>query len=145
MKAIKIFLIFVLILNFTMVAQETQPTGEAEKTVETAKTDNTNLEEIDITVGSVRFPSPFIHAQKDYDQGIYYITLTAKAGTPYFNVYTQTQELLFEEMAVVRPNKRKSGKFKYRLRKGFLNKREYFRLKVITPTHRLMAFFLVKK
>jgi hypothetical protein len=142
MKAIKIFLIFVLILSFTMVAQEPEPTGEAEKT---AETDNTNLEEIDITVGSVRFPKPFIHAQKDYDQGIYYITLTAKAGTPYFNVYTQTQELLFEEMAVVRPNKRKSGKFKYRVRKGFSNKREHFNLKVITPTHRIMAFFLVKK
>jgi hypothetical protein len=142
MKTLNIFLIFVLILSFAMVAQETEPTSEAKQT---AETNNTNLEEIDITLGSIRFPRPFIHAQKDYDQGIYYITLTAKAGVPYFNVYTQAQELLFEEMAVVKPNKRKSRKIKYRLRKGFSNKREHFSLKVITSTHRIMAFFLVKK
>lgn len=145
MKTINIFLIFVFILSLTMVAQETEPTGEANKTAETAETDNTNLEEIDITLGSIRFPRPFIHAQKDYDQGIYYITLTAKAGVPYFNVHTQTQELLFEEMAVVKPYKGKSGKVKYRVKKGFSNKREHFNLKVITSTHRIMAFFLVKK
>ena len=142
MKTLNIFLIFVFILSLTMVAQETEPTGEADKTGET---NNTNLEEIDITLGSIRFPRPFIHAQKDYDQGIYYITLTAKAGVPYFNVHTQTQELLFEEMAVVKPNKGKSGKVKYRVKKGFQNKQEYFNLKVITSTHRIMAFFLVKK
>jgi hypothetical protein len=136
MKTLNIFFIFVLMLSFTMVAQEINPTGEA---------DNANLDEIDITLGSISFPRPFIHAQKDYDQGIYYITLTAKAGVPYFNVYTQTQELLFEEMAVVKPNKGKPGKYKYRLKKGFLNKQEYFNLKVITPSHRIMAFFLVKK
>jgi len=142
MKTINIFLIFVLILSFTMVAQEIEPTGEADKTGEK---DNTNLEEIDITLGSIRFPRPFIHSQKGYDPGIYYITLTAKAGAPYFNVYSQTQELLFEEMAVVKANKGKTGKFKYRVKKGFQNKQEYFNLKVITSTHRIMAFFLVKK
>jgi hypothetical protein len=119
-----------------MYAREIEPTGE---------TNNTNLEDLDITLGSISFPRPFIHAQKDYDQGIYYITLTAKAGVPYFNVYSQTQELLFEERAVVKPNKGKPGKFKYRVRKRFLNKSEYFNLKVITSTHRIMAFFLVKK
>lgn len=142
MKTLNIFLIFVLILSFTMAAQEIEPTNEAEQT---AETNNTNLEEIDIKLGSIRFPRPFIHAQKDYDQGIYYITLTAKAGVPYFNVYNQTQELLFEEMAVVKPNKGKSRKFKYRVKKGFSNKQEHFNLKVITSTHRIMAFFLVKK
>jgi len=142
MKTLNIFLIFVLILSFTVYAQEIEPTNEADKT---AGTGNTNLEEIDITLGSIRFPRPFIHAQKDYDPGIYYITLTAKAGVPYFNVYTQTQELLFEEMAIVKTKKGKSGKSKYRVKKGFSNKQEHFNLKVITPTHRLMAFFLVKK
>lgn len=142
MKTLNIFLIFVLILGFIVYAQEIGPSKEVDKT---AGTDNTNLEEIDITLGSIRFPRPFIHAQKDYDQGIYYVTLTAKAGVPYFNVYTQTQKLLFEEMAVVKLNKGKPGKSKYRLKKGFLNKQEHFNLKVITPTHRIMAFFLVKK
>lgn len=142
MKTLNIFLIFVFILSLTMIAQEAEPTVEANKT---AETNNTNLEDIDITLGSIRFPRPFIHAQKDYDQGVYYITLTAKAGVPYFNVYSQTQELLFEEMAVVKPNKRKSGKVKFRVKKGFSNKQEHFNLKVITSTHRIMAFFLVKK
>jgi hypothetical protein len=142
MKTLNIFLIFVLILSFTVYAQEIEPAKEADKI---AVSDNTNLEDIDITLGSIRFPRPFIHAQKDYEQGIYYITLTAKAGVPYFNVYTQTQELLFEEMAVVKAQRGKSGKSKYRVKKGFSNKQEHFRLKVITPTHRIMAFFLVKK
>ena len=142
MKTINILLIFVLILSFRVYAQEIEPAKEVDKT---AVTENTNLEDIDITLGSINFPRPFIHAQKDYDQGIYYVTLTAKAGVPYFNVYTQTQELLFEEMAVVKPNHGRLGKSKYRLKKGFLNKQEYFNLKVITPTHRIMAFFLVKK
>lgn len=125
-----------------MAAQETEPTGEANKTEET---DSTNLEKIDITLGSIRFPRPFIHSQKDYEPGIYYITLKAKAGVPYFNVYTQTQEMLFEEMAVVKPAKGKTGKSPYRVKKGFSNNQEYFNLKVITSTHRIMAFFLVKK
>ena len=142
MKTLNIFLIFVLILSFTVYAQEIEPTNEAGKT---AGTDNTNLEEIDITLGSIRFPRPFIHAQKDYEQGIYYITLTAKAGVPYFNVYTPTQELLFEEMAVVKTQKGRTGKSNYRLKKGFSNRQEHFNLRVITPTHRIMAFFLVKK
>jgi hypothetical protein len=142
MKTLNILLIFVLILSLTVYAQEIEPTKEADKTGETG---NTNLEEIDITLGSIRFPRPFIHAQKDYDQGVYYITLTAKAGVPYFNVYTPTQELLFEEMAVVKTQKGKPGKSKYRVKKGFSNRQEHFNLKVITPTHRLMAFFLVKK
>jgi hypothetical protein len=139
MKTLNIFLIFVLILSFAIAAQEIEPLGEANRT------DSTNLEEIDITLGSISFPRPFIHSQKDYEPGIYYITLKAKAGVPYFNVYTQTQELLFEEMAVVQPNKGNPGKVPYRVKKGFSNNQEYFDIKVITPTHRIMAFFLVKK
>jgi hypothetical protein len=139
MKTLNIFLIFVLILSYAIAAQEPEPTGEANKT------DSTNLEEIDITLGSISFPRPFIHSQKDYEPGIYYITLKAKAGVPYFNVYTQTQELLFEEMAVVQSNKGNPGKVPYRVKKGFSNNQEHFNLKVITPTHRIMAFFLVKK
>jgi hypothetical protein len=125
MKTLNIFLIFVLILSYAIAAQEPEPTGEANKT------DSTNLEEIDITLGSISFPRPFIHSQKDYEPGIYYIT--------------QTQELLFEEMAVVQSNKGNPGKVPYRVKKGFSNNQEHFNLKVITPTHRIMAFFLVKK
>lgn len=125
-----------------MAAQEPEPTVEVNKP---DKTDSTNLADLDITLGSIRFPKPFIHSQKDYEAGIYYITLTAKEGVPYFNVYTQTQELLFEERAIVKPTKGKPGKSKYRVKKGFSNHQEYFDLKVITSTHRIMAFFLVKK
>lgn len=119
-----------------MYARETQPTSA---------TNNTNLEKLDIAIGSIRFPRSFIHDQKDYGQGVYYITLVLKQGIPYFNVYTQTQELLFEEMAVVKSAKRKTGKSKFLVKKGFQNKSEYFNIKVITATHRIMAFFLVKK
>ncbi|UCH95324.1 MAG: hypothetical protein JSV88_00375 [Candidatus Aminicenantes bacterium] len=137
MKTIKFFLMVVLFLSFTMYAQETEKTSETNAT--------NKLAHLDITVGSILFPRPFIHARKDYDQGVYYVTLTAKEGIPYFNVHTQAQELLFDEMAVVKPNKRTYKSSKYRVRKRFLNQYEYFNLKVITSSHQIMAFFKVKK
>jgi hypothetical protein len=135
MKLLNILLIIGLIFSVTLYAREAEPTSAP----------NTNLEGLDITLGSIHFPRPFIHDQKDYDQGIYYITLVLKHGIPYFNVYTQTQELLFEEMAVVKQADLKTGKSKFRVKKVLLNNSEYFNLKVLTSTHRIMAFFLVKK
>ncbi|NIM14404.1 MAG: hypothetical protein GTO45_20415 [Candidatus Aminicenantes bacterium] len=99
---------------------------------------------LDIKVGYITIPRPFIHAKKDYDKGIYYVTLTAKEGVPYFNVHNQKKELLFEELAVVKPTKSKY-KFNYRVRKGFLKGYEYFKLKVMKPEANIFAFFLVKK
>jgi hypothetical protein len=126
MKKIIIIMALVFVLNFAVFAGEI------------------DFSALDIKVGYITIPRPFIHARKNYDKGIYYVTLTAKEGIPYFNVHNQKKELLFEELAVVKPTKSKY-KFKYRVRKGFLKGYEYFKLKVVKPEADIIAFFLVKK
>jgi hypothetical protein len=126
MKKIIIFMALVFVLNFAVFADEI------------------DFSSLDIKVGYITVPRPFIHADKDYDKGIYYVTLTAKEGVPYFNVHNQKKELLFEELAVVKPVKSRA-KFDYKVRKGFLKGYEYFKLKIMKPEAHLIAFFLVKK
>jgi hypothetical protein len=125
-------MVFVLILSFAIFAQEEETAPQ-----EPAK-------EPDINVGNISIPSSFIHAGKNYDKGVYYVILTAKEGVPYFNVHNQKKELLFEEMAVVKPNTSRA-KFTYRVKRGFLANHEYFRVKVIKPDAQLIAFLLVKE
>ena len=137
MKKIIFFLIFVLLVNFTGLAQETQEATEIQETQET--------QDKDINLGSINFPRAFVHAGKDYDKGIYLVTLTEKHGVPWFKVSNKKKELLFEEMAVVKPYKGRRKNFKYRVRKGFLKGYEYFRIRVIKPDKMVMAFFMVKK
>jgi hypothetical protein len=126
MKKIIIFMALVFVFNFALFASEI------------------DFSALDIKVGYITIPRPFIHAKKDYDKGIYYVTLTAKEGVPYFNVHNQKKELLFEELAVVKPTKSKY-KFNYRVRKGFLKGYEYFKLKIVKPEAHIIAFFLVKE
>ncbi len=128
MKKIIIFLIFVLPLSFAGLAQEAQENQDK-----------------DINLGKINFPKAFVHAGKDYNKGVYLVILTEKFGVPWFKVSNEKKELLFEEMAVVKPYKGRRKKFKYRLRKGFLKGYEYFRIRVIKPDNMIMAFFLVKK
>jgi hypothetical protein len=128
MKKITVFMMFVLVLSFAVFAEEEETASQSP----------------DITVGNITIPRSFIHAGKNYDKGVYYVTVTAKEGVPYFNIHNRNKELLFEEMAVVKPNKSKS-RFTHRVRRGFLPNYEYFRLKVITPEAQMMAFFLVKE
>ena len=131
MKKIIIFLILVLPVSFAGLAQETQEAQENQ--------------DKDINLGKINFPKPFVHAGKDYNKGVYLVILTKKHGFPWFKVSNEKKELLFEEMAVVKPYKGRRKKFKYRLRKGFLKGYEYFRIRVIKPDNMIMAFFLVKK
>ncbi len=99
----------------------------------------------DIKLGKVYFPKTFVHNMKDYKRGVYRVILTEKEGVPYFNVYTKKKELLFEEMAVVKPFEGKYKKFKYRVKKEFLKDFEYFRIKVTKPEKVILAHFLTKK
>ena len=121
MKKIVYLVVFVFILSFGLVSQE------------------------DINLGKIYFPKAFLHAQKDYNKGVYRVTLTSKDGVPYFKVMNDKQELLFEEMAVLKPYMGKSKNFKYRVRKEFTKGYEYFRIKVTKPDNLIMAYFLVKK
>lgn len=100
---------------------------------------------IDISLGKIYFPRPFIHAKKNYAKGIYWMVLTEKEKVPYFKIFNKEHELLFEEMAVIAPYKGRSKNFKYRVKKEFLRGYEYFRIKVTRPDNLIMAYFLVEK
>jgi hypothetical protein len=131
MKKMFVFILVIMCLNVGLFGSE-----------EESKTEPAGL---DIKVGYISIPRPFVHAGKDYARGAYYITLTEKEGVPYFNVFNRKKELLFEEMAVVQPYKARNKNFKYRIRKGYSRGGEYFRLRVIQPDSVMSAFFLIKK
>jgi hypothetical protein len=93
----------------------------------------------------IGFPQAFIHAGMEYPAGNYWLVLAEKDGQPLFTVSNEKQELLFEELAIVkaRPGGRTGSSF--RVRKEFMSEREYFRVLVTTPGQWLMGYFLVKK
>jgi len=124
MKTIIFFTIFVLLFPCLTVSQS---------------------QNVDISLGKVYFPRPFVHAGKNYNKGIYWMVLTEKEKVPYFKVLTKDHELLFEEMAVTAPYKGRAKKFKYRVKKELLRGYEYFRVKVTKPDNLIMAYFLLEK
>ena len=100
----------------------------------------------EIELGNIYFPRNFIHADKNYDKGVYHLKLIAKEGEdlPYFLVYTPEKRLLFEELALVIPRKGKSGKSKPIVKHRLLKGNEYFMIKVIRPGMYVYAFFVLK-
>ncbi len=94
-----------------------------------------NFTDLDVKIGNISIPRTFIHAQKEYKRGIYWVTLKAKSGVPYFNVHNRKKELLFQEMAVLKTlnYKGKAKKFRHRVRKEMLRGYEYYRIKVSVP------------
>ena len=99
----------------------------------------------DINLGAINFPQAFIHAGKEFPQGRYGVVLTFKDAVPFFNVYNSQQELLFEELLIVKAHSGSKMVSPYRLKKEFLKGEEYFRIMVIKPEQWLMGYFLVKK
>lgn len=99
----------------------------------------------DINLGKINFPQAYIHAGQEFPQGNYEVVLTMKDAVPFFNVYNSQQELLFEELAIIKTHSASKMAAPYRLKKEFLKNEEYFRIMVIKPDQWLMGFFLVKK
>ena len=101
----------------------------------------------DLVLGNIQFPLPFIHSQQEFSAGVYRLVLTVKEGTPYFSVYNSSDELLFEELAIVETSKagKAGGRFSFRMAHGMLRGNEYFRVAVRRPEQKLLAFFLIKK
>jgi len=99
----------------------------------------------EINLGRMYFPKAFVHAGKDFNKGVYLVKFGVKENVPYFFVYNKKKELLFEEMAVVKPYEGKYKKFKYRVKKELLKGYEYFRIKITKPDNLYMAYFLIKK
>jgi hypothetical protein len=93
----------------------------------------------------IRFPEAFIHADKEYPAGDYWLVLATKDGQPFFAVQNAQKELLFEDLAVVKA--RSGGRMgsAFRVEKKILIGNEYFRVKVTTQGEWLMGYFLVKK
>ncbi len=99
----------------------------------------------DLNLGSIKFPRSFIHDGKDYNKGIYKVTLKEKDGEFLFNIFNPTDELLFEEVAIVKARKSRIGKRKFLLRNSFMRGYEFFRIKVTKPDKVLMGYFLIAK
>lgn len=156
MKKVFIFTLAILLAGFGAFAQEETPPEIKPPTETQTKPDTkpevkpkneakgTDFTGLDIKIGNISITRPFVHNKKDYAKGVYYVTLTAKDGFPYFNIHNRQKELLFEEMAVIKPQKTRR-KFNYRVRRGYTSGFEYFRLMVLKPKARIMAFLMVKK
>jgi hypothetical protein len=99
----------------------------------------------DIRLGAMNFPQPYIHAGTEYPQGFYEVVLTYKDAVPFFNVYNSSQELLFEELAIIKVQPGRGKTAPFRLKKEFLKGNEYFRIVVIKAGQWLMGYFLVKQ
>ena len=127
MRKQSILLVFILIFTLSVSADEAV------------------VESSDLNLGSVKFPRSFIHDGKDYNKGIYKITVKEKEGEFLFNVFNPTDELLFEEVAIVKARKSRIGKRKFLLRNTFMKDYEFFRIKVTQPDKILMGYFLVAK
>ncbi|MCK5220034.1 MAG: hypothetical protein KAR14_00505 [Candidatus Aminicenantes bacterium] len=107
--------------------------------------DEVAVETNDLKIGSVKFSRAFIHDGKNYNKGVYKVTLMEKEGEFLFNVFNPTDELLFEEVAIVKIRKSRIGKRKYLLRKSFMRGYEFFRIKVTKPDKVIMGYFLIGK
>lgn len=112
-----------------------------------AKNYTPDFKDLDFKVGNVRIPRDFVHAGKDYKQGVYWVTLKAKDGVPYFNIHNKKKELLFEEMAVLQIRERKTTpkRIWHRVNRSILKGSEYYRIKVTRPDSYIKAFLLIKR
>ena len=126
---IKKIILFVFILFFTL----------------SVSADEAVVESSDMNLGSVKFPRSFIHDGKNYNKGIYKVIVKEKEGEFLFNVFNPTDELLFEEVAIVKVRKSRIGNRKFLLRKSFMKGYEFFRIKVTRPDKVLMGYFLTAK
>jgi len=133
-------------MNITLFSQtEELPPEEVQMKPPAEETVKAEFSDLNIPLGDVRFPRIFVHAGKEYPRAIYYLTLTAKGGVPYFNVHNRAKELLFEEMAVVKPYQGKVGQKKPRITREMLSGYEYFRIGVTQPGNTFIAYFLSKQ
>lgn len=107
--------------------------------------DEAVVEPDDLNLGSIKFPRSFIHNGKNYNKGIYKVTLKEKDGEFLFSVFNPTDELLFEEVAIVKARKSRIGKRKFMLRRSFMRGYEFYRIKVTKPDKVLMGYFLLAK
>jgi hypothetical protein len=156
MKKSILCIIFILVLSLGIWAADgTQEVGEQEKEQTQETTAQEPPEPVkeetqavkppeEINLGNIYFPRPFVHAGKDYEKGVYRVTLSEKEGTAYFFLY-QKNELVLEEMAVVKELEKPSRVRRFRLRKEFMKDFEYFRVMVTRPDKLVMAYFLVKQ
>jgi len=105
----------------------------------------TEVKAEELNLGSITFPRSFIHHGKNYNKGVYKVTLKEQDGEYLFSVFNPSEELLFQEVAIVKERKSRIGKRKFLLRRSFMRGYEFFRIKVTQPDKVLMGYFLVAK
>lgn len=130
--------------------ESTEPPDAEQPQEETA----TPQEMPDTALGRIYIPRAFVHADQDFKPGVYVVSMFEKDGMPWFKVFNKKKELLFEEMAVVKPRETSTkegdtpptpAKKKFFIRKEMLKGYEYFRIRVINPDKLIMAYLLVKQ
>ena len=128
------FWIGVLLIGLVPLLAQTQPENPPAETPPAAPAPAAKL-------GRVNLPADFVHAGKDYAKGIYNLFLIEKESWPYFQVYDQKNELLFEEMAIVTVHAARQSRV---MRRGLTQNGEYYRVRLGRDTRELLAFFQIK-
>jgi hypothetical protein len=82
----------------------------------------------DMNLKRIHFPKAFIHA-----------------GQSLFSVRNAQKEQLFEELAIVKPRSGGRSGSAFRVNEELMRDKEYFRVKVTTPSRWLLGYFLIKK
>lgn len=91
------------------------------------------------------FPLAFIHADKEYPAGDYWLTLTTGDGRPFFTVRDAQKAVLFDELAIVKAHPAQGGKSHFHVDINGLSDDEYLRIRVTTQREWFLGYFLVKK
>jgi hypothetical protein len=99
----------------------------------------------DMNLKRIHFPKAFIHAGQEYPAGDYWMVLTVKDDQSLFSVRNAQKEQLFEELAIVKPRSGGRSGSAFRVNEELMRDKEYFRVKVTTPSRWLLGYFLIKK
>jgi hypothetical protein len=137
MKKIILFSVLALLSNLLLPQPQDQP--------QATPGEQASAPAPEMDLKKIHFPMAFVEAGKDFPAGDYWLVLSNKTGQPVFTVRNAQQEVLFEELAIV---KIKAGGPQHRaflVKKDFSGGREYFRVKVSVPGQVLLGYFLVKK
>jgi hypothetical protein len=145
MKKIILLIALALLSSLLLAQTQEQPAVESQVQPRVEPQAQPKPQSPDMNLKKINFPEAFIQAGNEYPAGSYWLVLTSKDGLPAFTVHNAKQEMLFEELAVVKARSGNRTGSSFRVQKTFLQDKEFFRVKVITPGQWLAGYFLVKK
>lgn len=125
--------------------QSTEQAGQTSTAQPNASGQEIPIQSDETPIGKIYISKDFVHTDTTFKKGNYYVTLFEKEGVPWFKIFNNNKELLFEELAVVKNYQGKAKRTKLRVHKEFLKDYEYFRVMVVKPDKHLMLYFLMKQ